>query len=71
MGESPSSAADAAGLTSEGFTQLWGLLFGETDRFVRDNGHAVAGLGAAGDGPAATEWAWPPRRWRDQLVKQK
>lgn len=61
-GESPSSAAFAVGLMSEGFTQLWGLLFGKTDCFSRDNGCAGAGAGSSGRqahghwmGPAAVQ----------------
>lgn len=61
-GEIPSSAAFAVGLMSEGFTQLWGLLFGKTDCFSRDNGCAGAGAGSSGRqahghwmGPAAVQ----------------
>lgn len=56
--ESPSSAAFAGRLMSEGFTQLWGLLFRETDCFSRNNGCAGASAGSSGRW-AYSSWMGP------------
>lgn len=71
LGEMPKFSCLCCGADVRKIYPALGTLFSETDRFSRDNSHAGAVAGAAGDGHTAVEWAQPLRRWRDQPAKQK